>query len=126
MAKPIGLNPMPKTNKKRIRINLSLYEDEHEEFIQNAAKLEGPPRGVKTRGLETAIRIFNNYFKEFNGNTQLIELAKQNNVPPWQMGATLIRIALPVYPEFQKYCDEQGVDIASEHLKLSKRFFKKH
>jgi hypothetical protein len=109
---------------EKIKINnITLDKKDYDEFMKNAAKLDGPPRGTRTRGIVAAIKIFNNYFKEFDGETQLIEIAKENNLPPWQMGAILIKIALPVYTEYKKYCDENGLDVMDEHLKMAHEFF---
>lgn len=107
-------------------ISASVDKKVKKEFMENARKLEGPPFGAGSRGLEQAMRVFNNYFKDIDNN-QLIKISHELGVPPWRVGAILINFAIPVYNRYHlrffEYCTGKGVKSEKEHLKLVDKFF---
>jgi len=60
-----------------------------QEFNENIKQLEGPVHGSRGRGLETSMRIMNNYFKIYN-NQRLIDIAKKKGLKPWELGEVII------------------------------------
>ena len=60
------------------------------EFNENIKRLEGRPFGSKGRGLETSIRILNNYFKPYEG-VMLIDIAYDKGLQPWELGELIIK-----------------------------------
>jgi hypothetical protein len=114
---------MPEEN---IRFTITMTKKEHDEFVRMANQLEGPPMGSRKRGINEAIKIMSNYFKEVE-KTTLFQIAKENNIPPWRLGSILIRIAIPVYVKhgrvFFDRCEEIGIKPEDEHLRLADKFF---
>lgn len=54
-------------------------------------------------------------------------IAKELNIPPWQVGRVLIKIAVKVYNKYNirffEYCNDKGVESEDEHLRLVDEFF---
>jgi DNA polymerase I-like protein with 3'-5' exonuclease and polymerase domains len=102
------------------------YRKTNKKFIENAKKLEGGPRGVKKRGILTAIKSMNNYFNLIDG-ISLYNISQDLGIPPWKAGAMLVKIGVLVYNKygtrFFEYCDEKGVKSDEEHLRLVDAFF---
>lgn len=109
-----------------VKLEINIPDETYEKFIDNARKLEGGPRGIPKRGIETAINIMNNYFDEIDGTT-LYKISKELNIPPWKLGSILIGIAILIYQKygtgFFEYCNKKGVNAEEEHLKLADEFF---
>ena len=67
------------------RVNIKVLK----EFNENLKQLDGPIHGSRGRGLETSMRIMNNYFKIYH-NQRLIDIAKSRGLKPWELGERVI------------------------------------
>jgi len=68
------------------------------EFNENIKQLKGSPFGIKGRGLETSMRIMNNYFRIYENRT-LISIAEELNLQPWELGEVIIKQWIEAYKE---------------------------
>jgi len=67
------------------RVNIKVLK----EFNENLKHLDGPLHGSRGRGLETSMRIMNNYFKIYH-NKRLIDIANNRGLKPWELGEVII------------------------------------
>jgi len=65
-------------------------------FNENIKQLKGKPFGSKGRGLETSMRIMNNYFRIYEDRT-LISIAEELNLQPWELGEVIIKQWIEMY-----------------------------
>jgi hypothetical protein len=102
----------------RIKINRDLYD----EFIEIVTQIEGYKKDRKKISLEKGIRLYINYCKPYK-DKKLIEVARENDIEPAELGAMFIERYMCLY-------NELGLNIDyitnEDHFKLVKEHVKRH
>ncbi len=115
------MSPRKRNKIKKTYIQATVTTETFNEFMDNAMKFNGGKHGYKGLSLEEAMKLFNNYFKSIN-NKRLVEVAKEEGLPPWELGATLIEIFMDIHTRLGVSINDMTLN---EHYELVKKHYKK-
>lgn len=91
---------MPKHDESNGKKYLRGHVDEtiFNEFMANVFQVEGPKHGFKGRGIERAMKIYNQCHKKHYG-VSFYEVAEKENIPSWELFETILDSFIFCYTE---------------------------
>ena len=114
------MNPRVKSTEKKVYVQGRVNEDVYNEFIQNALQFKGPKHGHAGLSLEEAMRLFNNYFKQFHDKA-LSDVAKEMDIAPNELGSMIIKRFMDLHKYgmgMDTITDEEHLELIKKHLNI--------
>jgi hypothetical protein len=114
------MNPRKKSKEKKVYVQGRVNKDVYDEFIQNALQFKGPKHGHAGLSLEEAMRLFNNYFRQYDTKS-LIDVAREEGIDPNEIGIRMVKMFMHMNLELGVRTDSITKE---EHLEFVKKHFK--